>query len=73
MLDLQITHVINPCEQEIRFDPTKYAKQGICYKGFICKVSVVPGTYCTVLSPSSPCRTCPEPTSLSTLRSAPTS
>jgi len=37
MLDLQITHVINPCEQEIRFDPTKYAKQGICYKGFICK------------------------------------
>ena len=41
MLDLQITHVINPCEQEIRFDPTKYAKQGICYKGFICKVSGV--------------------------------
>ena len=38
MLDLQITHVINPCEQEIRFDPTKFAKQGICYKGFICKV-----------------------------------
>ena len=38
MLDLQITHVINPCEQEIRFDPTKYTKQGICYKGFICKV-----------------------------------
>merc|ERR1711953_1481440 len=37
MLDLQITHVINPCEQEIRFDPTKFAKQGICYKGFICK------------------------------------
>ena len=41
MLDLQITHVINPCEQEIRFDPSKYAKQGICYKGFICKVSGV--------------------------------
>ena len=38
MLDLQITHVINPCEQEIRFDPTKFTKQGICYKGFICKV-----------------------------------
>merc|ERR1712039_14588 len=37
MLDLQITHVVNPCEQEIRFDPTKFAKQGICYKGFICK------------------------------------
>jgi len=37
MLDLQITHVINPCEQEIRFDPTKFTKQGICYKGFICK------------------------------------
>ena len=41
MLDLQITHVINPCEQEIRFDPTKFAKQGICYKGFICKVRLV--------------------------------
>merc|ERR1712227_134121 len=37
MLDLQITHVINPCEQDIRFDPTKFVKQGICYKGFICK------------------------------------
>ena len=42
MLDLQITHVINPCEQEIRFDPTKFAKQGICYKGFICKVNIQP-------------------------------
>ena len=41
MLDLQITHVVNPCEQEIRFDPTKFAKQGICYKGFICKVMVM--------------------------------
>jgi len=37
MLDLQITHVINPAEQEIRFDPTKFAKQGICYKGFVSK------------------------------------
>ena len=44
MLDLQITHVINPCEQEIRFDPTKFTKQGICYKGFICKVYNLPAT-----------------------------
>ena len=68
MLDLQITHVINPCEQEIRFDPTKYAKQGICYKGFICKVRgrtvLVPG------QSSVNRRTCLEPTYLSTSRSA---
>jgi len=37
MLDLGVTHVINTGEQEIRIDPTKFAKQGICYKGFICK------------------------------------
>ena len=41
MLDLGVTHVINTGEQEIRIDPTKFAKQGICYKGFICKVSSV--------------------------------
>ena len=24
--------------QDVRMDPTKFAKQGICYKGFVCKV-----------------------------------
>jgi len=37
MLDLGITHIINTAEQDVRIDPTKFAKQGICYKGFICK------------------------------------
>jgi len=37
MLDLQVTHIINTCEQEVRMDPTKFAKQGICYKGFCSK------------------------------------
>merc|ERR1712179_178675 len=35
MLDLGITHIINTAEQDVRIDPTKFAKQGICYKGFI--------------------------------------
>merc|ERR1712154_666928 len=34
LLDLGVTHIINTSESEIRTDPTKYAKQGICYKGF---------------------------------------
>merc|ERR1712106_446115 len=37
LLDLGITHIINTSEQDVRIDPTKFAKQGICYKGFICK------------------------------------
>jgi len=37
MLDLQVTHVINTSEQDVRIDPSKFAKQGICYKGFCCK------------------------------------
>jgi len=37
MLDLGVTHIINTAEQDTRIDPTKYAKQGICYKGFVCK------------------------------------
>merc|ERR1712098_413422 len=37
MLDLGVTHVINTAEHEIRMDPTKFAKQGICYKGMIIK------------------------------------
>merc|ERR1719431_1939239 len=37
MLDLGITHIINTAEQDVRIDPTKFAKQGICYKGFICR------------------------------------
>ena len=52
MLDLQITHVINPCEQEIRFDPTKFTKQGICYKGFICKVYNLPATNLNNIDPN---------------------
>ena len=38
LLDLGVTHIINTSEQDVRIDPTKYAKQGICYKGFVCKV-----------------------------------
>merc|ERR1712106_600437 len=30
MLDLQITHIINCAEQDVRIDPTKFAKQCIC-------------------------------------------
>ena len=71
MLDLQITHVINPCEQEIRFDPTKFAKQGICYKGFICKVRY--GGLSVDVDILPPARTCRVPISLSTWRSALTS
>ena len=41
MLDLGVTHIINTSEQDVRIDPTKFAKQGICYKGFICKVNSV--------------------------------
>jgi protein-tyrosine phosphatase len=37
MLDLGVTHVINCAEQDVRIDPSKFAKQGICYKGFCCK------------------------------------
>jgi len=37
MLDLGVTHIINCAEQDVRMDPTKFAKQGICYKGFVCK------------------------------------
>merc|ERR1711874_810149 len=37
MLELGVTHIINTCEQDIRIDPTKFAKQGVCYKGFLCK------------------------------------
>merc|ERR1712147_564376 len=33
MLDLGVTHIINCAEQDVRMDPTKFAKQGICYKG----------------------------------------
>lgn len=37
MLDLGVTHIINTAEQDIRIDPSKFSKQGICYKGFCCK------------------------------------
>merc|ERR1712059_29087 len=37
VLDLQVTHIINCAEQDVRIDPTKFAKQGICYKGFVCR------------------------------------
>jgi len=37
LLDLGVTHIINTSEQDVRIDPTKYAKQGVCYKGFCCK------------------------------------
>merc|ERR1712098_705711 len=37
MLDLQITHILNCAEQDVRVDPSKFAKQGICYKGFVCR------------------------------------
>merc|ERR1711879_775437 len=33
MLDLGVTHIINCAEQDVRMDPTKFAKQGSCYKG----------------------------------------
>merc|ERR1712059_52573 len=37
MLDLGVTHIINTAEQDVRMDPSKFAKQGICYKGFVIK------------------------------------
>ena len=37
LLDLGVTHVLNTAEADVRIDPTKFAKNGICYKGFLCK------------------------------------
>jgi hypothetical protein len=40
LLDLGVTHVLNTAEAEVRIDPAKFYKNGICYKGFVCKVTV---------------------------------
>jgi len=37
LLDLGVTHVLNCAEQDVRIDPSKFSKSGICYKGFLCK------------------------------------
>jgi len=37
LLDLGVTHVLNTAEGDIRIDTRKYPKQGITYKGFVCK------------------------------------
>ena len=37
LLDLGVTHVLNTAEADVRIDPSKFAKNGICYKGFLCK------------------------------------
>jgi len=37
LLDLGVTHVLNTAEVDVRIDPSKYTKSGICYKGFVCK------------------------------------
>jgi len=37
LLDLGVTHVLNTAECDVRVDPSKFAKNGICYKGFVCK------------------------------------
>jgi hypothetical protein len=41
LLDLGVTHVLNTAEAEVRIDPSKFFKNGICYKGFVCKVSAL--------------------------------
>jgi len=37
LLDLGVTHVLNTAEIDVRVDPSKFSKNGICYKGFIVK------------------------------------
>jgi len=37
LLDLGVTHVLNTAESDVRMDPSKFSKSGICYKGFVCK------------------------------------
>lgn len=37
LLDLGVTHVLNTAEQDVKIDPSKFTKQGISYKGFVCK------------------------------------
>jgi len=37
LLDIGVTHILNTAESDVRIDPTKFAKSGISYKGFVCK------------------------------------
>jgi len=37
LLDLGVTHILNTAETDVRVNPTNFAKNGICYKGFVCK------------------------------------
>ena len=56
---------------QVRMDPTKFAKQGICYKGFVCKVKLLLSVSLIniFLCP----RTFPKPLSRTFLRRLPTS
>ena len=33
---INVTHVLNTAETDVNINPKKYAKEGICYKGFRC-------------------------------------
>eukprot|EP00088_Acartia_fossae_P019420 TRINITY_DN21344_c0_g1_i1.p1 TRINITY_DN21344_c0_g1~~TRINITY_DN21344_c0_g1_i1.p1 ORF type:complete len:215 (-),score=46.44 TRINITY_DN21344_c0_g1_i1:230-874(-) len=37
LLDIGVTHVLNTAESDVRCNPTNFSKNGICYKGFVCK------------------------------------
>jgi len=37
LLEIGATHVLNMAESEVRVDPSKFSKNGICYKGFVCQ------------------------------------